>query len=108
MLIYLSKKIMSEINKINDEIEAVKRELIAIGDMRPGNLNRQFRKPKEKLGEYFQLNYTFKGRTKTEHVRKENIPTIESELDAYQRSKELYLKWVELSIQASRLRIKNG
>jgi hypothetical protein len=107
-LIYLSEKIMSEINKINDEIEAVKRELIAIVDMRPGNLNQQFRKPKEKLGEYFQRNYTFKGRTKTEHVRKENIPTIESELDAYQRSKELYLKWVELSIQASRLRIKNG
>ena len=88
----MSKKILSELKNINDEIEAVKRELIAIGDMRPGNLNRQFRKPKEKLGEYFQLNYTFKGRTKTEHVRKENIPIIESELDAYQSVKR-QLKW---------------
>ena len=97
-----------DLGEIQKEIEAVKRQLIEVGDMRPGNLNRQFRKPKEKLGEYFQLNYTFKGRTRTEHVRKENLSKIRSELDEYQRLKELYLRWMELSIQASKLRTKNG
>jgi len=98
----------NNLGKIQEEIEDVKRQLLRVGDMRPGNLNQQFRKPKEKSGEYFQLNYTFKGRSRTEHVRKENTDIIRSEINEYQKSKDLYLRWVELSIQASKLRFKNG
>jgi hypothetical protein len=99
---------MTNIEEIQKEIELVKKSLMQIGDMRPGNLNQQFRKPKEKLGEYYQLNYTFKGKTRTEHVRKENIDRIKSEIDAYQKSKELYMRWIELSIQVSKLKGKGS
>lgn len=97
---------MTEYESIQAQIEDVKQKLSTIGDMRPGNLNQQFRKPKEKLGEYFQLNYTFGGRTRTEHVRKENIKIIEAELEEYQQAKDLFSKWLELSIQASKMRLK--
>jgi len=105
---YLLEKNMTNLKKIQAEIKLVKNELMKISDMRPGNLNQQFRKPKEKLGEYYQLNYTFKSRTRTEHVRKENLDRIQTEIDAYQRSKELYMRWIELSIQASKLREKGA
>ena len=102
MLIWLEK-----ISNIQKQIGDLKHQLLEIGDMRPGNLNQQFRKPKEKSGEYYQLNYTFRGKTRTEHVRKENITTIQAELEEYNRAKELFMSLVELSIQASKLRFKN-
>lgn len=97
---------MTEYESLRKQIEAIKQELIGVGDMRPGNLNQQFRKPKEKSGEYFQLNYTFSGRTRTEHVRKENIAVVKAELKEYQRAKDLFSKWLELSIKASKMRLK--
>jgi hypothetical protein len=98
----------SEQKMITSQIEDVKHQLMQIRDMRPGNLNQQFRKPKEKLGEYYQLNYTFRGKTRTEHVKKENIEIVRGELDEYQKAKDLFLDWMELSIKLSKLRIKGG
>jgi hypothetical protein len=98
---------LTEYESLQKQIKAIKQELNAIGDMRPGDLNQQFRKPKEKSGEYFQLNYTFSGRTRTEYVRKENVPPVVSaELEEYQRAKDLFANWIELSIQASKMRLK--
>ena len=98
----------AEQDKVRAQLEDVKRQLMKIGDMRPGNLNQQFRKPKEKLGEYYQLNYTFRGKTKTEHVKRENLEVVRAEIDEYQKAKEIFLDWMELSIKLSKLRIKEG
>lgn len=98
----------AEQDKVRAQLEDVKRQLMKIGDMRPGNLNQQFRKPKEKLGEYYQLNYTFRGKTKTEHVKRENLEVVRAEIDEYQKAKEVFLDWMELSIKLSKLRIKEG
>lgn len=99
---------MKKLKALEKEIQDIKERLMQIGEMRPGNLNQQFRKSEEKLGEYFQLNYTFGGRSRTEHVRKENVGKIKSELTEYQKAKELFSKWVELSIEASKVRSKMG
>ena len=37
----------AEQDRVRAQLEDVKRQLMEIGDMRPGNLNQQFRKPKE-------------------------------------------------------------
>jgi len=97
-----------EQKKVKLQIEKVKLQLMKIEQMRPGNLNQQFRKPKEKLGEYYQLNYTFRGKTKTEHVKKENLENIRAELAEYQKAKDLFLDWMELSIKLSKLKIKES
>jgi hypothetical protein len=96
------------LNEIEEKIRIIKGELMLIEHMRPGNLNQQFRKPKEKIGGYYQLNYTHKNKTKTEYVRQGMIDTIQSELNEYKKFRELSDEWIELSIEASKLRIKES
>lgn len=93
---------------IEREILEIKRAFAEIGAMRPGNLNQQFRKPKEKLGGYYQLNYTHKNKTKTEYVRQGMVETIRSELGEYQKFRDLSNRLIELSIEASKMRIKEA
>jgi hypothetical protein len=76
--------------------------------MRPGSVNEQFKDPKEKTGSYHQLNYTHKMKTKTEYVRKSLVAEIEGETQEYRRFKALMDEWISLSIEASKLRIKNS
>jgi len=96
------------LNEINEQIAQIKIAMAEIGDMRPGNLNQQFRRPKEKRGGYYQLNYTHKNKTKTEYVRQGLIETIRSEIHEYQNFKALCDRWIELSIEASKIRIKKA
>ena len=94
------------IEKIEKEILAIKANLQNIGPMRPGSINEQFKDPKAKSGSYYQLNYTHKMKTRTEYIRKNNLETLKSEIGEYQRFRELIDDWVTLSIQVSKLRIK--
>jgi hypothetical protein len=96
----------NSLKDIQDEIDSIKQKLTEIGNMRPGNLNRQFRKPKEKQGAYYQLNYTHKNKTRTDYVRVGMVDIIASELDEYKKFRGLTERWVELSIQASKMSIK--
>ena len=95
-----------KIEKIAKQIAKIKQELLEIGNMRPGNLNLQFKNPKEKTGGFYQLNYTHRSKTKTEYVRLGNTEKIKSELEEYQKFKELCDQWVALSIESSKIRSK--
>ena len=74
--------------------------------MRPGSLSLQARRSKKAYGEYWHLSYTFKGRGRTEYIIDECVKDVEKEVAAYKRFRELVDELVELSIEASRLRIK--
>lgn len=86
-------------------IEKIKSELMAIGPMRPGNINEQFKDPEAKTGSYYQLNYTHKLKTKTEYVRKPMLEAMIAETQEYKKFKTLIDKWIEISIQASKHRV---
>ncbi len=58
---------MQEISK---RIEEIKNELQSLGDLRPGSLSKQYGKPKEKKGVFFQINYTHKMKSKSDYVKK--------------------------------------
>lgn len=79
-------------------------DLSEIERMRPGTLSVQYRKPEEQKYPFHQLSYTFKGKSRSEYVRSENLPAIRQELEAYKRFKALSEEVVELSIEASRMR----
>lgn len=81
-------------------------QLVELGDMRPGTLSIQYRKPEEKKNPFYQLSYTHKGRSRSEYVRVENLPAIRREIKEYKKFKSLTEKLVELSIEASRIRCK--
>ena len=66
------------------QIEKVKRDLAALGDLRPGSLSTQYNvcgspgcrckaDPPVKHGPYYQVSYTRKGKSSTKLVKKEDL-----------------------------------
>jgi hypothetical protein len=93
------------LKKIEGQIQNIKKELMEIGEMRPGSLTRQFRKSKDKQWPFYQVSYTHKMKSKTEYVRPHYVENLKSQIKAYKRFKELVEKWVDLSIEHSKLKM---
>ena len=98
------------------QIDKVKRDLAALGDMRPGSLSTQYNvcgspgcrckaTPPEKHGPYYQVSYTRKGKNSTKFVKKEDLPTVRKQLKNYERMKLLTERWIELAMELSILRL---
>ena len=97
-------------------IARIKKELAALGDMRPGTLSEQYnvcgkpgcrckdpRKP-QKHGPYYQLSYTHLGKSTTEFVRKDMLAETKTQVANYALFKRLTLEWVTLSLRIARQR----
>ena len=97
-------------------IEKVKRDLAALGDLRPGSLSTQYNvcgspgckckaDPPVKHGPYFQVSYTRKGKSSTKFVKKEDLPEVRKQLKNDERMKLLIEKWIDLAMELSILRL---
>jgi hypothetical protein len=105
---------------IEKQIERVKRDLLALGPMRPGTLSRQYaacQKPgcacvdpvnPKKHGPFYQLSYSHQGKSTTRFVRPGYVAQIKRELAAYKRYRELTQKWVTLALTLSQLRLEQA
>jgi len=102
--------------QIERQIGKVKRDLAALGDLRPGSLSTQYNvcgspgcrckdTPPKKHGPYYQVSYTRKGKSSTKFVRKEDLPAIRKQLQNYERMKLLVDRWIDLSTELSNLRL---
>jgi len=91
-----------ELRQVKQRIEKIKRELQGIGEMRPGSLTRQYRIPKDKVGPYYQISYTYKMKSHTEYVRSAFIKQIKMQIANYKRFKKLTEKWIKLGIELSK------
>jgi len=89
--------------QIARRIGRIKQALVKIGPMRPGSLTRQYKKPKEKSGPYWQISYTRNMKSKSDYVRADCLPDVRRQIAAYKRFKKLIEEWVDLSIEASKL-----
>ena len=98
------------------QIEKVKRDLTALGDLRPGSLSTQYNvcgspgcrckaDPPVKHGPYYQVSYTRKGKSRTKFVKKEDLATVRKQLKNYERMKLLMEKWIDLAMELSILRL---
>jgi hypothetical protein len=94
----------NKLKKIRKKIGLLKQKLVSIGDMRPGTLTVQYRKPAEKEIPFNQISYTYKGKSRSEYVRPENLGSIKEEIEAYKLFKSTINQIIELSIQASKLK----
>lgn len=105
-----------KITALQERIRRIKEKILAIEQMRPGSLSKQFNvcgnpncrckdpdHPK-KHGPYYQISYTRKGKSTTEFVRKEMLANVKKELKAYQEFKKLMDEWIDLSIEVGKLR----
>jgi len=98
------------------QIEKVKLDLAALGDLRPGSLSTQYNvcgsprckckaDPPVKHGPYYQVSYTRKGKSSTKFVKKEDLPTVRKQLKNYERMRLLMDKWIDLATELSILRL---
>ena len=95
------------LNQINEQIRKIKKELILIGEMRPGSLSKQNRGEKEgQYGSYCHLSYTHKGIGHTEYIRRFNITDIRKQVENYKLFKRLNDRWISLAIKHSQIKMK--
>ena len=109
MVIILRRKGLSmndkRLKQIERRIEQIKEALSKIKLMRPGSLTRQYKDSKNKTGPYWQISYTRKMRSKSDYVRADCVPEIRKQIADYKRFKELTEEWVDLGIEASKLKM---
>lgn len=98
-------------------IEALKRQLTALGELRPGSLSQQYNvcgtpncrckaSPPQKHGPRYELSYTRRGKSGTRLVKRHELPQIRRALTNYARLRELVDRWIDLSTELNDLRLK--
>ena len=100
------------------QIERMKGQLAALGDLRPGSLSTQYNvcgtpgcrckaTPPEKHGPYYQVSFTRKGKSSSKFVRKEDLAAVRRELKNYEVMKTLVDRWIDLATELSNIRLAN-
>jgi hypothetical protein len=106
----------THLQRWQQQIDQIKQELLALGDMRPGALSEQYnvcgkpncrckdpRKP-QRHGPYYQLSYTHLGKSTTEFVKRDMLQEVQQQLANYASFKELTEQWVQLSVRIAKLK----
>jgi hypothetical protein len=106
------------IQQIERRIEQIKTQLAALGDMRPGSLSQQYNvcgKPScrckdpenpQRHGPYYQLSWVHRGKSTTQFIRRPFVSQAKVELATYKIFRQLTEEWVELALQAAKMRLQ--
>lgn len=106
-----SRSIMS----LQQRVERIKHDLSALGPLRPGTLSQQYSvcgtagcrcaaDPPIKHGPYYQLSYTWHGKSRTRFVREPELAQVRQELANYERLRVLFAEWIDTALEIDRLR----
>lgn len=94
-----------KLQQIEGRIERLKKKLQLIGEMRPGTLSKQYKDPGKKRGEYCQLSFTHKMKSRTEYIRPMFVKETRQQVKVYKKFKKLVEGWIDLSIEYCRLKM---
>ena len=94
------------LKNIDRQIQRVRERLAGLGPMRPGALTRQYRKPKERQGGFWQISYTHQMKSRSEYVRPGEVAAVRREIAEFRRYKQLTARWVELALRRSQARLQ--
>jgi len=102
--------------RLQEKIEAIKKKLMTLEDMRPGSLSKQYNvcgkpicrckdpvRPK-KHGPYYQLSYTLDGQSRTEFVKQHQVKLVKKQIETFRLFRKLTNQWANLAWQMARLR----
>lgn len=101
------------------QIDKVKSDLGALGDLRPGSLSTQYNvcgtpgcrckaTSPAKHGPYYQVSFTRKGKSSTKFVKKPDLPEVRKQLKNYESMKLLIDRWIDLATELSTLRLNKN
>ena len=87
-----------------------------LGDIRPGALSQQYNvcgnptcrckaTPPVKHGPYYQISFTWKGKSRSQFVRDDDAQEASRQLENYRQLRELVDEWVTLAVELSQLRM---
>ncbi len=111
----------SKLERLEEAIHGIKREIGKIGALRPGSLSKQARTTKTTYGAYWHLSYTHRGRGHTQYIRVSYthrgrghtqyirdafVPQVKAEVSNFKRFRKLIDRLITLSIERSQLKMK--
>ena len=111
-------KTTHSIQQIEQRTQKIKTQLVTLGDMRPGSLSKQYNvcgKPgcrckdpenPQRHGPYYQLSWVHSGKSTTQFVRRPFLSLVKTELATYKRFRQLTDEWVELALQAAKMKLQ--
>ena len=106
---------MSE-QSIENRIQKIKQQIAALGDIRPGALSQQYNvcgnptcrckaKPPLKHGPYYQISFTWKGKSRSQFIRDDDAEEASRQLENYRQLRQLVDEWVTLAVELSQLQM---
>jgi len=110
-------KAMRRRAQLEAKIATVKQELLRLGDLRPGTLSEQYNvcgkagcackaDPPRKHGPYYQVSFTWQGRSRTQFVRREHLGAVRQQVRNYERLRALVEAWIAAAVELSHLRLR--
>ena len=102
---------------LEERIPSIKRDIFALGDLRPGALSLQYNvcgspncrskaDPPLKHGLYPQISFTWRGKSTTPSVRSDEVDEVRQQLKNYHQLRNLVDEWTDLALELSRLRLR--
>ncbi len=91
---------------IERRIQAIKNELLKLGEMRPGSLTKQVQVRNGKTYSYWQLSYTHNMKSRTNYVRPELLKATRLQIKTFKKFKKLVDEWIALAIEQAQLLAK--
>lgn len=88
-----------QLRRWQEQLAAAKAQLAQLGPMRPGSLSRQYRDSATKAGAFWQLSYTHNMRSRSRHVRADELAHIKPLLTNFKRFRLLVDRCVDLSVK---------
>ena len=119
LLVFQNDRAMANRSQFLEErIQSIKREIAALGDLRPGALSLQYNVcgspgcqckaiPPLKHGPYYKISVNRHGKSSSHFVREDDLKDVQQQLENYRRLQELVDEWITLSAQLSTLRLKD-
>ena len=104
-------------NFLKNAFSPFKREISALGDLRPGALSLQYNvcgspscrckaDPPLKHGPYPQISFTWRGKSTTQSVGADEVDEVRRQLKNYHQLRNLADEWIDLALEWSRLRLR--
>jgi len=105
---------------VDIKIEKIKQQLLALGDMRPGSLSKQYNvcgkkdcrckhptNPK-RHGPYYQLSYVHQGKSTSRFIRPNLRQQVAKELATYKKFRSLTQLWIKLALKKADSLLKSA
>src|SRR5271169_5047857 len=106
---------MSGTKEFEKQILKIKKELMGLGELRPGSLSQQYnvcgkvscrcKDPKNprRHGPYYQVSYGRKGKSSSAFVRPEDVAAVKKQLANYKKLMQLVNLWIDLGLKQAQL-----